>query len=111
MPYLAPEAPIPITSCAPRLAEMNASPVIPGEGELYREIGTTPELDVGAGAVAGGEEAAALDPVAPELVVLDARGAHRGERAPECLAERAHGGLARGVPETAGGIVRGGDSV
>ena len=28
MPYLAPEAPMPITSCAPRFAEMNASPVI-----------------------------------------------------------------------------------
>ena len=28
MPYLAPEAPIPITSCAPRLAEMKASPAI-----------------------------------------------------------------------------------
>src|SRR5690348_15871581 len=27
MPYFAPEAPIPITSCAPRFAEMNASPV------------------------------------------------------------------------------------
>ena len=27
MPYFAPDAPIPITSCAPRLAEMNASPV------------------------------------------------------------------------------------
>jgi hypothetical protein len=28
MPYLAPEAPIPITSCAPRFAERNASPAI-----------------------------------------------------------------------------------
>src|SRR5271170_3511227 len=28
MPYLAPDAPIPITSCAPRLAEINASPQI-----------------------------------------------------------------------------------
>jgi len=28
MPYLAPLAPIPITSCAPRLADRNASPVI-----------------------------------------------------------------------------------
>src|SRR5271170_819 len=28
MPYFAPDAPIPITSCAPRLAEMNASPQI-----------------------------------------------------------------------------------
>src|SRR5271170_5274339 len=28
MPYLAPEAPIPITSCAPRLAEMKANPQI-----------------------------------------------------------------------------------
>ena len=27
MPYFAPEAPIPITSCAPRFAEMKASPV------------------------------------------------------------------------------------
>ena len=26
MPYLAPEAPIPMTSCAPRLVEMKASP-------------------------------------------------------------------------------------
>ena len=33
MPYLAPEAPIPITSWAPRLAEMNASPVIHGGSE------------------------------------------------------------------------------
>ncbi|MBV6432694.1 MAG: hypothetical protein IANPNBLG_02836 [Bryobacteraceae bacterium] len=28
MPYFAPEAAIPITSCAPRLAERKASPVI-----------------------------------------------------------------------------------
>ena len=28
MPYFAPEAPMPITSCAPRLAEMKASPAI-----------------------------------------------------------------------------------
>ena len=28
MPYFAPLAPMPITSCAPRLAEMKASPVI-----------------------------------------------------------------------------------
>ncbi len=28
MPYLAPLAAMPITSCAPRLAEMNARPVI-----------------------------------------------------------------------------------
>jgi hypothetical protein len=28
MPYFAPLAPMPITSWAPRLAEMNASPVI-----------------------------------------------------------------------------------
>ena len=28
MPYLAPLAPMPITSCAPRFAEMNARPVI-----------------------------------------------------------------------------------
>ncbi len=27
MPYFAPKAPIPITSCAPRFAERNASPV------------------------------------------------------------------------------------
>ena len=30
MPYFAPDAPIPITSCAPRFAEMNASPVTHG---------------------------------------------------------------------------------
>jgi hypothetical protein len=40
MPYLAPEAAIPITSCAPRLAERKARPVIqvarlrPGEEEV-----------------------------------------------------------------------------
>ena len=28
MPYLAPEAAMPITSCAPRLAERNARPAI-----------------------------------------------------------------------------------
>ncbi len=30
MPYFAPDAPMPMTSCAPRLAERNASPVTHG---------------------------------------------------------------------------------
>ena len=57
-----------------------------GQCELHGEVGGAPELDVGAGAVAGGDEASALDPIAPELAVLEPRGGHGGERAAQGIA-------------------------
>src|SRR6185312_14376416 len=69
-----------------------------GSQVLHGEVGAAPELDVGAGAVAGRPQAAALDPIAPELAVLEPGGSHRGGDTPQGLAgavrlERRIGGV------------------
>src|SRR3954467_3876755 len=66
----------------------------PREYVLHGEIGAAPELDVRAGAVARRQQAPMLDTVAPQLVVLQSRGAHRLERPPERV-----GRFARSRPE------------
>src|SRR5262249_25968622 len=57
------------------------------ERELDGEIGEAPELDVRAGAEACRPDRAALDPVAPQLRVLEARGVRRGAYAVEIPAQ------------------------
>src|SRR6202008_3466435 len=47
------------------------------ENELDRQIGDVPELDVGARPITNGLESAALDLVAPQLVVLESRRFYR----------------------------------
>src|SRR6476646_607286 len=60
-------------------------PAGPRHHVLHREIRTAPELRVGAGAVAGGDEAPTLDPIAPQLTMLEARLTHGIDDPARCL--------------------------
>ena len=112
MPYLAPEAPIPITSCAPRLAEMNASPVIHGGSErperkksvLVRVSRAQRPADAEHGGEVDGH-----DDVVDRREVRERVAFHREARGRECVgALRDAGASGAVVPESAGNMLPGG---